>query len=148
MERARKKHAGKLELIEAKLWLGRERGLIVKTLAMTGLRRCELAALRVRNLYLDEPQPFIKLDRKSEKNRQGNTIPLRMDLADDLRHWIADRAKAQEATPNAPTLSFEVEAARMRRGDQKSPDAGRLAGEELLFNVPDRQALVKILDKD
>ena len=148
MERARKKHAGKLELIEAKLWLGRERGLIVKTLAMTGLRRGELAALRVRNLYLDEPQPFIKLDRKSEKNRQGNTIPLRMDLADDLRHWIADRAKAQEATPNAPTLSFEVEAARMRRGDQKSPDAGRLAGEELLFNVPDRHALVKILDKD
>jgi len=149
IERARKKLASKPDVIEAKLLLGRERGLIVKTLAMTGLRRGELAALQIRNLYLDELQPYIKLDRKSEKNRQGNTIPLRMDLADDLRQWLADRAaKAQEAAQNEPTLSFEVEAARMRRGDQKTPDTGRLSGDELLFNVPDRHALVKILDKD
>ncbi len=149
IERARKKLASKPDLIEAKLLLGRERGLIVKTLAMTGLRRGELAALQIRNLYLDESQQFIKLDRKSEKNRQGNTIPLRMDLADDLRQWLADRwAKAQEVAQNVPTLSFEVEAARMRRGDEKTPDTGRLSGDELLFDVPDRHALVKILDKD
>ncbi|MGZ0175116.1 MAG: site-specific integrase, partial [Planctomycetales bacterium] len=148
-ERARAKLADKPDLIEAKLTLGRERGLIVKTLAMTGLRRAELAALQFRNLYLDEPQPFIKLDRKSEKNRQGNTIPLRMDLVDDLRQWISDRAaKVQKAAQDSPTLSFEVEAARMRRGEATLPDAGRLAGEELLFNVPDRHALIKILDKD
>jgi site-specific recombinase XerD len=149
VERALKKLADKPELIEAKMTLGRERGLIVKTLAMTGLRRGELAALWIRNLYLDELQPYIKLDRKSEKNRQGNSIPLRADLADDLRQWISDRAaKAQEAAQNVPTLSFESEAARMRRGEQQGSHAGTLSGDELLFNVPNRHALVKILDKD
>jgi len=130
VERARKKLARKPDFIEAKLLLGRERVLIIKTLSMTGLRRGELAALRIRNLYLDELQPYIKVDRESEKNRKGNTIPLRSDLANDLRQWISDRAASAQETAH------------------KMPDIGRLSGDELLFNVPDRHTLVKILDKD
>jgi integrase len=66
--------------------LGRERSLIYKTLVMTGLRLGELAAVRVRDVVLDGP--YIVLDAKHEKARRGATIPLRQDLAEDLRGWI------------------------------------------------------------
>lgn len=36
----------------------------------------------------------------------------------------------------------------MRRGDKPHSDTGTLAGDTFLFNVPDRHALIKILDKD
>jgi integrase len=148
IERARMKLADKPELIDEKVRLGRERALTIKMLALTGLRRGELATLRIRNLYLDEPQPFLKLDRKSEKNRKGNTIPLRSDLADDLRQWLAERAEAAEkAAQDVPALNFETEAARIRRGETKPSNVG-LPANAHVFNVPNRHALVKILDKD
>ena len=70
---------------------GRERALVYKTLLMTGLRKGELASVMLRHLDLDAERAFLTLDAASEKNRQGNSIPLRVDLADDLRSWLADR---------------------------------------------------------
>ena len=63
------------------------RALLYKTLALTGLRLGELTAIRVCDVHDDH----IDLDAKHEKNRQGSTIPLRADLAADLRRWIGDR---------------------------------------------------------
>src|SRR5262249_56629280 len=71
--------------------LGRERALIYKTLVLTGLRKNELASLTVAQLHLDGPVPYAALDAADEKNREGSDIPLRDDLADDLRHWLADK---------------------------------------------------------
>lgn len=69
--------------------LGRERALIYKTLVLTGLRLGELTALRVCDAVLDVPRPHLLLDARHEKNRLGSTIPLRADLAADLRAWTA-----------------------------------------------------------
>jgi hypothetical protein len=66
-----------------------------------------------------------------EKKRQGNTIPLRADLAADLRAWLADKlAAAQDAAS--------------RRFGQSVPM--RLPPETPLFDVP--SGLVKILNLD
>ena len=65
--------------------LGRERELIYKALVLTGLRRGELASITVGQLDLDADPAFLTLDAADEKNRQGSTIPLRADLAADLR---------------------------------------------------------------
>ncbi|MDA0284821.1 MAG: site-specific integrase, partial [Planctomycetota bacterium] len=149
-ERAKEKLADKALFIEEKLLLGWERSLIYKTLALTGLRRGELAAVEIRNVFLDESQPYIKLDRRSEKNREGNTIPLRVDLADDLRMWIHDKAmKVEETSRNAPSVNFEVEAAQIRRSDHTATaPAARLPGKEKLFAVPERRAMLRIIDRD
>jgi len=110
--------------------LGRERGLTYKTLVLTGLRRGELGSLSVGQLELDEPMPYAVLHAGDEKNRQGSKIPLRADLAADLRAWLADKlAAAQEAA--------------QRRGDTIP---ARLPADTPLFNVP--AALVLILDRD
>ncbi len=71
--------------------LGLERALIYKTLVLTGLRKGELESLTVAHLHLDEAIPFAVLDAADEKNREGNEIPLRDDLAADLRDWLAGK---------------------------------------------------------
>jgi integrase len=110
--------------------LGRERALTYKTLVLTGLRKKELASLTPASLHLDGPVPYVVLDAADEKNREGNEIPLRDDLAADLRQWLADKLKR---------LQDETRAA-------GSPIPARLPPDTPVFDVPD--ALVKILDRD
>jgi integrase len=109
---------------------GRERALIYKTLVLTGLRKGELASLTVAHLRLDGPVPHVELDAADEKNREGNGVVVRADLADDLRAWLADRLAALQAD------------ARSRGG----PVPSRLPGETPVFDVP--AGLIRIFDRD
>jgi integrase len=70
--------------------LGRERALIYRTLVLTGLRKGELASLTVAQLDLTDTPPRLYLNAADEKNREGNTLPLRADLAAELAAWIAE----------------------------------------------------------
>jgi integrase len=72
---------------------GWEHSLIYKTLVLTGLRRGELASLEVRHLMLDGPRPCVVLPPSVTKNRRGADLPLRADLADNLRRWITATGK-------------------------------------------------------
>jgi integrase len=87
--------------------LGRERELIYKTLVLTGLRKGELASLTVGDLRLDHTPPYAVLSAKVDKARLGAEIPIRADLAEDVRSWLdertATRPGAQIATPSAGT---------------------------------------------
>ena len=125
VEQARKRLAKNPEFVAKLERLGRERAMIYKTLVLTGLRKNELASLTVGQLYLDGAMPFIELAAADEKNRQGSTIPLRADLANDLKNWLSDRPKVQ-------TLKLR---------EPKVADTKRQ-----LFTVP--AALVRILDRD
>ncbi len=73
--------------------LGTERALIYKTLILTGLRANELRTLRVADLSFGDV-PFLVLRASNEKNRKGSTVPLKSDLASDLRQWCVDKATA------------------------------------------------------
>lgn len=110
--------------------LGRERALIYKTLVLTGLRKGELESLTVVKLYLDGPDAFAELDSADEKNREGNTLPLRADLAADLRDWLADKLARLQADAR-------------QTGE---PIPARLPPDTPLFNVPEK--LCKILARD
>ena len=110
--------------------LGRERALIYKTLVLTGLRKNELATLTVAQLRLDGPIPYIELDADDEKNREGNSVMIRADLAEDLRRWLA------ESSPHSRRKPADG-ASRFRPG---FPAIVRV------FDVPD--GLVRIFDRD
>ena len=117
--------------------LGRERALLYKALVLTGLRKGELASLTLGQLVFDADPPYLVLDAADEKNRQGSTIPLRADLAADLREWLADKAAAkQEVARQTPTIRF---------GQTDQGRAG-LSADASLFTVP--AGLVRILDRD
>jgi integrase len=110
--------------------LGRERALMYKTLVLTGLRKNELATLTVAQLRLDGPLPHIDLDAADEKNREGNGVVVRADLADDLRAWLAERLAALQAEA-------------LRCG---TPIPARLPGNAAVFNLP--SAVDKIFNRD
>jgi integrase len=79
------------EVVERLRAVGRERVLIYRTLIYTGLRAGELRTLTVARLDLTPGTECIQLEAANEKNRAGSTIPLRSDLAADLRAWIAEK---------------------------------------------------------
>jgi len=114
--------------------LGRERALIYKTLVLTGLRKGELASLTVGQLVLDADPPYLVLNAADEKNGEGSTIPLRADLAADLRDWIAQKTRAAAGAAEGNVL-------RLPTAQGKT-----LAADVPLFTVPDK--LVRILDRD
>jgi integrase len=118
------------ETVERLQLLGRERALIYKALVLTGLRKGELSSLTVSQLHLDGPAPFAALDAADEKNREGNDIPLRADLAADLLGWLTDKLhRTQEAT----RLTLQ-------------PVPLRLAPTTAVFDVP--AGLLRILNRD
>ena len=107
---------------------GRERALLYAVLVTTGLRKGELAALTVGDVLLDDGQPVIVLPGADAKNGQRATLPLRADIAAELRAWIDEKAEG--------LCGQRVGVAGVTEPPADAP----------LFYVP--SALVKILDRD
>lgn len=82
------------EVVSSLLALGRERVLIYRTFLSTGLRLGELQTLTVSRLDLTAGAESLALEAANEKSGAGSTIPLRSDLAEELRQWIAERKLA------------------------------------------------------
>ena len=72
------------------LQVGEERALIYKTAVLTGLRLNELRTLINSDLSFGDV-PFVRLRSTNEKNRKGSTLPLRSDLAAELREWTSGK---------------------------------------------------------
>lgn len=75
-------------LIESLERQGEERALVYKTLVLTGLRKNELATLTVGQIDFNPKGAIAILDPEDEKNREGSTIPLRDDLAAEVKSWM------------------------------------------------------------
>ncbi len=93
VERAREALAKHPEVINRLERLGRERALIYKTLVLTGLRVGELRSLTTADAFLDHIPPFVRLAPASEKARRGADVPLRPDLAKEIKAWVAERSE-------------------------------------------------------
>ena len=118
--------------------LGRERALIYKILILTGLRKNELASMTVGQCHLDVDGPYFELHASDEKNRQGSQIPIRSDLAAELRSWIADLISE---------IKFNEEKQTCEGGDCGYSGESLLSiSDRTLFYVP--TGLVKILNRD
>ena len=109
---------------------GHERALVYKTFMLTGLRKGELASITVGQTDLESVVPCIILNAADEKSREGSNLPLRADLVDELRAWLAER--------------LEV----LRRDCLRSGESvpARLPNGLPLFDVPN--GLVRILNRD
>lgn len=79
--------------------IGRERALLYKTAVYTGLRRGELAEVRVKYLHLDrKPYPSVELPGEFTKNGEEARLLLVPSLAEELKAWIADTGRGPEDT--------------------------------------------------
>ena len=131
--RARKVIAERPGLITRLEQTGRERELIYKALVLTGLRKAELASLTVGQLELDPRNgltAYAVLKAADDKAGRGADVPLRADLAADLRTWLGDR----------------LEAIREEASATGGPQPAKLPSDAPLFTVP--TGLIRILDRD
>ncbi len=111
--------------------LGWERSLMYKMLVLTGLRKGELASLTVGQMELtDSGVSYVVLKPQDEKNGRGAEIPIRGDLAGDLREWLASC----------------VQRAQQEARHDGSPIPAGLPTNAPLFNVP--SGLIRIFDLD
>jgi len=79
------------ELISELQWLGRQRALIYKVLALTGLRKSELASITIGQVWLNTKQPYLELKAKDEKAGRGAQIPLRSDVAIEIKKYMQEK---------------------------------------------------------
>ncbi|MBN2291221.1 MAG: site-specific integrase [Pirellulales bacterium] len=135
--RARGRLKGNPEFLADRERLGRERAMIYKAMVLTGLRKKELTTLTTGQLDLDANPAFLTLDAANEKNREGNSIPIRSDLAADLRGWLKE--SVEEAHKPADVLSF-TSAGKTETNGAASPS------DRPIFRVP--RDLYRILDND
>jgi integrase len=65
----------------------------------TGLRRNELGALTSESFSLDRDPVTVTVQGTWTKNRRTATLPLRQDLAAELREWLRDKPRGQPLFP-------------------------------------------------
>lgn len=87
---------------------GRERALVYKFMTLTGLRRNEMAMLTVGSLCLDGDNPYVKVEGRHAKSGKAAALPLRGDLADDLRKHLLGMATDANDSPLPPGCCSSV----------------------------------------
>jgi len=109
---------------------GRLRALTYKAQVLTGLRLNELRSLTVGRVTLDGPEPYAVLRAADEKARRAADVPLRADLAADLRAHLSERLRREQDVARQAGTPIPV----------------RLPADAPLLDVPD--GLVKRFNRD
>jgi hypothetical protein len=78
--------------------------LAYRVLLSTGLRRAELAALVWGDVKLNAPRPFIQLRASTTKAGRADVLPVRQDLADELRAARGDAGDADHVVRAVPGM--------------------------------------------
>jgi len=74
---------------------GRERAMLYRIAAGTGFRRNEIRSLTPESFDLDGDPPTITVEAAYSKHRRRDVQPIRRDLADLVRPWLATRRKGR-----------------------------------------------------
>jgi integrase len=78
---------------------GTDRGMLYRVASGTGFRASELASLTPAGFDLDADQPTVMLRAATSKPRREDLQPIRTDLAELLRKWLADKPAEAPAWP-------------------------------------------------
>jgi integrase len=105
---------------EYREWLdrcGHERALEYKTMVLTGLRKGELTAMAWRDLDLQGQQCWVTVRAENAKNSKTEVLPIRGDLAADLRAW---RVRCGDPKPKDKVFRVPRNLVRQLRKDLKA----------------------------
>lgn len=125
--RALEKLRDEPERLERLSLLGQERALLYILAVSTGLRHKELAGLTIGRIHLDAvPRPYIDLSARDAKSGKGANLPLRLDVAAELRAYLAARrgdlpleAKLFRRPPKIRVFDADLRAAGIAKTDER-----------------------------
>ncbi len=95
------------------------RRTVYQTALLTGLRRAELGQLRLDDIHLDAPKPFLTARASTTKNGKAAVIFLRDDLVSALRRLPARTDGLLFRVPKIETFYNDLRAAGIDRTDSK-----------------------------
>jgi integrase len=78
---------------------GPDRRVFYALAVSTGLRRNELGSLTPESFQLDTQPPIVTVEGKWTKNRKTAILPLRQDLAAELRAWLRSKPAGKPLFP-------------------------------------------------
>ena len=124
---------------------GADRAMVYRLALGTGFRANELRSLRPESFELDGDTPAVIVAAGYSKHRREDRQPIRQDLADLLRPWLADKPRGQRLFARLPG-----DTARMVRSDmalareawigEAQSEADRVARERTDFLVYENAA--------
>jgi integrase len=76
---------------------GRERTLVYRIAMSTGLRYNEIRTLKRSNFSVSGNQPSVSIKRGNAKNRKSDTLPLKVELAADLKQYFDNKPALPQA---------------------------------------------------
>ena len=101
----RLRRALSLEELTRLLIVSEQRRTVYLTAAMTGLRRNELASLRMSDIHLESADAFLTVRALNAKNRKEAKVFLHPDVVEALRPLVADvSAPERNVFPSIPTV--------------------------------------------
>jgi len=74
---------------------GEDRAVLYHVAVTTGLRASELASLTSKSFDLSTSPPMVTVEAAYSKHRRQDSLPLRTDVADVLRRYLATSARAE-----------------------------------------------------
>lgn len=77
---------------------------VYRFILSTGLRRQEVKDLVWGDVHLDSETALLKLRSKATKSRRADTLPLRSDVAAELKTMRGDRESGDRVFPDVPTM--------------------------------------------
>ncbi|MGI6456364.1 MAG: tyrosine-type recombinase/integrase [bacterium] len=88
---------------------GKERALIYKVSALTGLRRNEISSLTKGSFDLDSSTPTVRVEAAFSKHRREDILPLTEDLIPDLRIHLSGKEANEKAfrVPKQPSIIIQ-----------------------------------------
>ena len=98
---------------------GPDRAMIYRVATGTGFRVSELRSLTPTNFNLDGDSPSVTLEAAHSKHRRDDVQPIRRDLAELLRRWLADRPGDRPlfgSMPERTALMVQTDLRRARAG--------------------------------
>ena len=78
---------------------GPDRKIFYSVALSSGLRRNELGSLTPESFRLDDDPPTVTVEGKWTKNRKTATLPLKQDIANELREWLRGKPPGKPLFP-------------------------------------------------
>jgi len=78
---------------------GPDRAMLYLIAAFTGFRRNEIGSVTSRSFDFESEPPTLTVAAGYSKHRKTDAIPLRKDVADRLKAWIADQDRVRPDQP-------------------------------------------------
>lgn len=129
---------------------GPDRAMVYRLALGTGFRAKELRNLTPEDFQLDAPTPLVIVAAAYSKHRREDRQPIRRDLADLLRPWLAGKPRGEPVFSRLPCgtarmLRGDLDAARRAWLDETPSEGTRKAREKMDF-LKYRNAAGRVVD--